>query len=251
MVDSLEKRWNEKPEQVNQLKNEFLSFQSNHKDLSIEDENRIVALGNDFSTTWNSAECPIKLKKRIIRNLIEEIIVDVNEENQTLSFIIHWHGGNHSTLTIPRPLSANKAHKTSADDTDIIKKMAVRYRDEEIAKVLSRLGRKTGKGNRWSKSSVQIKRTRLGIKLAKKDRQDGILNAAEAKRYCGISDSTLMRLIKSNVLPANQIVRYAPFEIKKSDLDKEPVLTILKTLKKTGKLELGGGYSKNQEDLFH
>lgn len=251
VVDSLEKRWNEKLEQVDQLKSDLRSLQSSRDCLSEENENKIVALGSNFSCTWNSPACPMPLKKRIIRSLIKEIIVDVNEEKQTLDFIIHWHGGDHSSLTIPRPLSASKAHKTAAEDVDIIKIMAVRYRDEEIAKVLSKLGRKTGKGNRWSKSSVQIKRTRLGIKLAKKENDDGILNAAEAKRYCGISDSTLMRLIKSNVLPANQIVQYAPFEIKKSDLDKDPVLTILKTLKKTGKLELGGGYSENQKDLFH
>jgi hypothetical protein len=36
--------------------------------------------------------------------------------------------------------------------------MAEKYSDTEMAKVLSKLGRKTGKGHRWTKSSVAIAR---------------------------------------------------------------------------------------------
>jgi hypothetical protein len=49
---------------------------------------------------------------------------------------------------------------------------------------------------------------------------------AQAKRYCGVSDSTLMRLINANILPAEQVAPFAPYEIKQSDLDNEPVLTM-------------------------
>jgi len=181
------------------------------------------------------------LKKKIIRCLIKEIIVDVDKEKQFLNFIIHWQGGSHSSLTIPRPLPANQAHKTAAEDIELIRKMAPRYSDSEIAQVLSKLGRKTGKGNRWTKSSVSIIRRKQGIKPASKRQDDGILNMAQAKNYCGVSDSTLMRLINANILAAEQVAPFAPYEIKQSALDKEPVSTILKTLKKTGKLILKGG----------
>ena len=132
----------------------------------------------------------------------------------------------------------------------MIKRMALRYSDSEIARVLSQLGRKTGKGNRWNKSNVAIIRRKQGIKLAPKQKDDGILNMTQAKRYCGVSDSTLMRLINANILPAEQVAPFAPHEIKQSNLDNEPVATILKTLKKTGKLVLAGGTPANQLELF-
>ena len=72
----------------------------------------------------------------------------------------------------------------------------------------------------------------------------------QAKKYCDVSDSTLLKLIEENILPANQIVAFAPFEIKQSDLDSEPVSTIIDTLKKTGKLLLRGSQPANQKDLF-
>ena len=190
------------------------------------------------------------LKKKITRCVIKEIIVDIDDAKDQLNFIIHWQGGSHTSLTIPRPLSANKAHKTAEEDSQIIIKMAVRYSDSEIAKVLSQLGRRTGKGNRWTKSSVATARRKQGLKPGQRQDDDGILNLAEAKLYCGVSDSTLMRLINEKILAAHQVVRFAPFEIKQMDLHTEPVAGILKTLKRTGKLVLDGGTPDKQSELF-
>ena len=36
------------------------------------------------------------------------------------------------------------------------------------------------------------------------------------------------KLIEENILPANQVVTFAPFEIKQSGLNGEPVATIIK-----------------------
>ena len=246
VVDTLEQRWNEKLQQVELTKNTLSAEQMAPQTLSDQDKQSIIELGKNFADTWRQPECPMPLKKKAIRCLIKEIIVDVDKKKKTLNFIIHWQGGSHSSLSIPRPLPANQAHKTAAEDIEVIQKMALRYSDSEIAMVLSKLGRKTGKGNRWNKSNVAIIRRRRGIKPAPKQKDDGILNMTQAKRYCGVSDSTLMRLINAHLLPAEQVVPFAPHEIKQSDLDNEPVATILKTLKKTGKLVLEGGTPTNQ-----
>jgi len=190
------------------------------------------------------------LKKKIMRCLIKEVVVDLDNEKQQLNFIIHWQGGSHSSLTIPKPLPASQAHKTAVEDLELIQKMVDRYPDSEIAKGLSELGRKTGKGNRWTQSSVELSRRKYDIKPSSKHQDDGILNMAQARRHCGVSDSTLMRLINANILPTEQVAPFAPYEIKQADLDKEPISTIPKTLKKTGKLKLTGRTPSNQSDLF-
>ena len=43
---------------------------------------------------------------------------------------------------------------------------------------------------------------------------------------------------------------YAPLEIKRADLDSEPVSSILKRLKTTGKLTFEGDTPANQQSLF-
>jgi DNA invertase Pin-like site-specific DNA recombinase len=250
VVDTLEQRWNQKLEHVEQVIHKIDVVQIAPQTLTDANKQAILALGRHFADTWHLAECPMVLKKKIIRCLIKEIIVDVDEQKQRLRFIIHWQGGSHTSLDIPRPLPANKAHKTAAADLELIKKMAVRYPDAEIARVLSSLGRKTGKGNPWTQLSVRTIRAKYRIKHAPKREDDGILNLVQVKRYCQVSGSTIMKLIDTEILPAEQVAPYAPYEIKQSDLDKDPVLSILRTFKNTGKLNLKGSVSDNQSELF-
>ena len=60
----------------------------------------------------------------------------------------------------------------------------------------------------------------------------------------------LSELIQANILAAAQIAPYAPLEIKRADLDSEPVFGILMRLKATGKLILEGDALADQQSLF-
>ena len=76
------------------------------------------------------------------------------------------------------------------------------------------------------------------------------LNLAQAQKHTGVSDTTLMRLIRANLLPVQQIAPYAPLEIKRVDLDTEPVASIIRHLKRTGRLVLHRDPSAEQVHLF-
>jgi hypothetical protein len=191
------------------------------------------------------------LKKKIARILINEIVVDLDKSAQSLQMIIHWHGGCHTAITLPKPQSGAVAHKTALEDLELITKLARRYRDDEIARVLAKLGRRTGKGKRWSQTRVAYVRKKYAIDPPDETtRDDGILNLAQATQYSSVSDTTLLKLIQENILAAEQIAPYAPLEIRRADLDSEPVLGILKRLKATGKLILDGDPLTNQQSLF-
>ena len=142
---------------------------------------------------------------------------------------------------MPKPQSGAVAHKTALENLELITQMARRYRDDEIARVLSKLGRRTGKGNRWSQSRVAYVCKKYAIDPPDETtRNDGIMTLAQATQHSGVSDTTLMRLIQENILAAEQIAPYAPLEIKRADLDSKPVSSTLKRLKATGKLILEG-----------
>jgi DNA invertase Pin-like site-specific DNA recombinase len=249
VADTLELRWNQKLEHIATLEQTLHAAQEQQRTLTDEQRGAILALGERFAIVWNDPHADPALKKRLVRTLIKEVIADIDEAQQHLTLIIHWQGGAHTKFTLPRPLPANRLHKTADEDRELIKKMAVRYSDAEIAQVLSKHGRKTGKGHRWTQSSVRIIRRKFGIKSAPaKDPE--ILNMTQAQDYVGVSDSTLLRLIEHKLLPANQVAQHAPYEIRKADLDREPVARILNTLKTTGKLILQGDPLGNQQSLF-
>ncbi len=251
VTEVLEKRWNEKLEAVDKVKTELDAHHATPQSLSQAEQNAMLALGENFASVWNDPACPTVLKKKIARTLINEILVDLIEESQRLHFVIHWHGGCHTQFEMPKPMSGAVVHKTALEELELITKMARRYGDDEIARVLSKLGRRTGKGNRWTQSRVAYVRKKYAIAAPDKDKLDpNILTLGQATQYTGVSDTTLMRLIREKLLAVEQVAPYAPLEIKRTDLDSEPVAGILKRLKTTGKLILEGDTLANQACLF-
>ena len=201
-------------------------------------------------TIWHSDRCPPTLKKMIFRTAIEEIIVRTDAEKKTLQFTIHWKGGVHTQLEMERPRSATET-ATPMEALEIIRRMAVRHGDDQIASVLNRLGYSTGKGKRWNQNRVATARHNYSIagqKRALPDPERVSLN--EAARVCGVSHRTIERLVEAGLLKREQIAPRAPWEIRRADLDAEPVRSIVERLRRTGKLTLQGDCTENQPPLF-
>jgi len=248
VAEVLEKRWNTKLEEQQRIAQDLDALKDAAIALTPADELTLRGLGRHFAEAWNSDACAMTLKKRIARTLINEIVVDIDAAQQ-LNMVIHWHGGCHTSFSMNKPMSGAVVHKTAIEDVDLITCMAPRYGDDEIARVLSKLGRHTGKGNRWTQARVATVRRKHHIATPAAIDPE-ILNLAQAQKHTGVSDTTLMRLIRAKLLPVQQIAPYAPLEIKRVDLDAEPVAGIIKHLKSTGRLVLQRDPSAEQVHLF-
>jgi hypothetical protein len=246
----LERRWNEKLQEIEAVRQQLACLLEKHGPLSSQDEAKLCFLGENFAEAWHSSDCPPTLRKMIFRTVIEEIIVRTASKKETLQFTIHWKGGVHTQLQMNRPRSATET-ATSMEALDIIRRMAVRHGDNEIASVLNRLGYSTGKGNRWNQNRVATARKNhaiTGQKRALPDPERVSLN--EAARLCGVSHRSLERLVEAGLLNREQVAPRAPWLIRRADLDKDPVHSILEHLRRTGKLLLRGGRTQNQPELF-
>jgi len=246
----LERRWNQKLEEIESTKRRLSSLDGKRHTLSAEEEQRIHWMGEHFAEIWNSDRCPPSLKKMIFRTVVEEIIVRIDAEKKILQFTIHWKGGVHTQLEMKRPLSAAET-ATSIDALDIIRRMAVRHGDDEIASVLNRLGYLTGKGKRWNQNRVATARQNhsiAGQKRALPDPDRVSLN--EAARLCGVSHRTIERLADAGLLKREQTAPRAPWQIRRADLEAEPIGNIIERLHRTGKLTLPRGCPKDQPRLF-
>ena len=248
VAEVLEQRWNTKLEEQQRIAQELDAVKDAAAALTPADELTLRELGKHFAEVWNSDACAMTLKKRIARTLINEIVVDIDAAQQ-INMVIHWHGGCHTTFRMKKPMSGAVVHKTAIEDVDLIARMAQRYGDDQIARVLSKLGRHTGKGNRWTQARVATVRRKHHI-AAPAAMDPDILNLAQAQKHTGISDTALMRLIRANLVPVQQIAPYAPLEIKRRDLDAEPVASIIKHLKSTGRLVLERNPPTEQAHLF-
>ena len=212
VAGELERRWNEKLEEVETTKQRLSSLNEKRWSLSSAEEERIRLMGENFAESWDSDGCPPALKKMIFRTAIEEIIVRADAANQNLQFTIHWSGGAHTQLQMERPRSATET-ATPMEALEIIRRMAVRHGDDQIASVLNRLGHSTGKGKRWNQERVATARRNHSISGQKRALPDpDRVSLSEAARICGVSHRTIERLVEAGLLKREQTTTRAPWE---------------------------------------
>jgi hypothetical protein len=246
----LERRWNEKLNEIEAVKQRLSSLDRERYALSPEEESRIRSMGDHFADVWQSNHCPPTLKKMIFRTAIEEIIVRTDQDKKSLELVIHWKGGAHTQLSIERPRSATET-VTPSEALEIIRRMAVRYGDDQIASVLNRRGYSTGKGKRWNQTRVATARRNHSIAGQKRALPDpDTVSLNEAARICGVSSHTIERLVEAGLLKGEQVTPRAPWEIRRADLDAQPIRRIIDRLLRTGKLILQGGSAEDQLALF-
>jgi hypothetical protein len=75
VAGELERRWNEKLEEIAKTKQRLTGLNGKRYSLSVDEEAQILAMGANFSEVWQSDHCPSTLKKMIFRTVVEEIIV--------------------------------------------------------------------------------------------------------------------------------------------------------------------------------
>jgi DNA invertase Pin-like site-specific DNA recombinase len=246
----LERRWNEKLEEIDSVRQRLSRLEDQRQALSCEEEARIRSMGERFAAVWDSQDCPATLKKMILRTVLEEIVARPDKANNTLHFTLHWRGGVHTEVEMERPRSAAET-ATPLEALEIIRRMAVRYGDDQIASVLNRLAYTTGKGLRWNQNRVATARRNHAITGQRRALPDPErVSLSEASRLCGVSHRTIERLAEAGLLERGQVAPRAPWEIPRADLDQEPVRSILGRLHRTGRLVLTGGSAVDQRHLF-
>jgi hypothetical protein len=94
---SWKRRWNERLANVRVLE-EQLSQHDTEPALVLrpEDRERLLALGRDLPRAWDSVGASVETRKKILRLLIHEIVVDVVADK--IELVIHWQGGDHTRL---------------------------------------------------------------------------------------------------------------------------------------------------------
>jgi Recombinase zinc beta ribbon domain len=102
VASELETRWNSALAQVGEAEARLAATGKAAEPLSEGQKLELLALSEDVMRLWNHPEAPVQLKKRILRTVLTEIIVD-NEANFAFHRLrLHWAGGVHTELRVER-----------------------------------------------------------------------------------------------------------------------------------------------------
>jgi DNA invertase Pin-like site-specific DNA recombinase len=217
VAGELEARWNHALEQVAALEVRVAAMGERSAPLGDERKAELMALGDNVRTVWDHPDAPVQLKKRVLRTVINEIVVQSERESPRHRLILHWAGGVHTELSVERNPSGQ--HRRRADRTviDLVSELAKVCPDKAIAAILNRLGYKTGQEKSWNASRVAGLRGYHEIEPFQK--QDGWVTQEQAAEELKVSDTVIKRLIREELLPATQVVQYAPWVIARQDLN--------------------------------
>jgi excisionase family DNA binding protein len=187
-----------------------------------------AGLADDLKAAWNAPGVSMRARQRLLRALLTDIIADVDEAVREVILTIHWRGGQHSQLRVRKPKSGEHGCRTPEAALAVMRSMASRWSDEDIAASLNRMGMPTGQGKTWTAHRVSSVRRVNGIHAYRSAEKNGEwLTMSEAAATLGVTHHRIRRLIKGGILAAEQVVPGAPYQIRVSDLQGERVIAAI------------------------
>jgi len=219
----LEKNWEAALRRVRDL--EMRQPAEGPSDIEV-DPSAFTNLADNLSAAWHAPNVTMRARQQLLRTLITDIVVDVDDDARDVVLTIHWRGGQHSELRVRKPRTGEHGCATTEDALAVMRSMAGRWSDEHIAASLNRMGLPTGQGKTWTAHRVASVRRVRGIHAYRSAEKDGEwLTMTEAAKLLGVTNHAIRRLIKTGVLPAVQVVPGAPHQIRADDLTSKPVKT--------------------------
>jgi hypothetical protein len=120
-----------------------------------------MQLGTDLELAWSHPAATAETRKRILPTALHEIIVRI--EGGFIQMVWSCLAGRRPHLAAAED-GAGKHRWTVPEDTlSLIRELARLMPDQQIARLLNRAGKPTGRGNGWTKARVCSFRSHHGI----------------------------------------------------------------------------------------
>ena len=147
-------------------------------------------------------------RQQLLRALVTDIIADIDESTREVILTVHWRGGQHSQLRVRKPKPGEHGCRTPEDALAVMRSMAARWSDEDVAASLNRMGMRTGQGKSWTAHRVSSLRRVHGIRAYRSAEKDGEwLTLSEAAAKLGISHHRMRALLKAGIVIAEQVMK--------------------------------------------
>jgi DNA invertase Pin-like site-specific DNA recombinase len=186
--------------------------------LSEAERRALDRLARDLPRLWTAPTTSDRDRKELLRALIREVVVTVHRDEAQAAVEVFWEGGARSELGLRLNQGGHMPHTTPEDTVTLIRRLACQHSDREIAIILNKQGRRTGKGLPFSERRVKHVRQRHAIPAAPPpDPERKIVTIQEAARELAVSTATIRRWLVAGLLPAEQTTPHAPWRIRLSD----------------------------------
>jgi len=247
VAGELEARWNKALARVSEIESKIASH-----DAAVPtpvESMSLAALAEDLRTVWTAPTTDARLKKRITRTVIHEVVADIDRDTSEIVLFVHWIGGVHSQLRLPLRRRGQR-NSTSGDVIAAVRQLVLIASDDLIAGILNRNGLLTGHGNRWTRERVTALRSHHRIPVHK-PAADGLepwLNLSKAARLLHISSKTLRLAAEAAEIDASHPVPDGPWIFSRATLTSDAAQAIAQRAQRNPKYPTGS--HPDQKSLF-
>jgi DNA invertase Pin-like site-specific DNA recombinase len=185
VADTLESDWNLKLRVLTAAQEDYERQRAADR-LTIDDQERerIFKLATDFPAVWRDPKTPQRERKRMLALLIEDVTLIKQRE---ITAAVRFRGGATTTLTLPRPLTAQQLRATHENVRQHLDLLMNDYTDAQVARILNERGMRTGAGEAFDTVSVKWVRHSAKIKSLKERLiEEGWLAVQEVSARLGI-----------------------------------------------------------------
>lgn len=211
----LERRWEQRLVDLEAARAKAAGVLERRRPLTEAELVRARELGRDLDTLWAAETTTMKDRKRLLRCLIEE--VQLRSEKKRYQVLIVWKGGATSEREVARLAPGGHVKATPLETVALVRELAREFDDAQIARILNRQGRRSGRGLAFTKESVTSLRGKNQIPIAPKpkprDEREGPFTLDDAARELEVTPATVQRWLREGLLVGQQSVPGAPWRI--------------------------------------
>jgi len=248
VASELEARWNKALARVAEVEGKLAAHAAT-KVAPAGDPEALATLAADLKTVWPASSTDARLKQRIVRTVINEVIADIDQDAAEIVLLVHWIGGVHSEIRLPKRRRGQR-NSTSADVIAAVRDLALIANDNFIAAILNRNSLVTGNGNRWTRERVTSLRSHHHIAVYK-SADDGIepwLNLSKAAQLLRVAPKTLRLAAEAGEIEAVHPLPDGPWIFSRSVLSSTSGRIITERARQNSKYP--AGTLPNQQSLF-
>lgn len=221
---TLEDRWNAALERVAGIEQKLRRLEAEIAMAPRIDTAALMRLARDLPLVWNAAGTDARAKQRLVRLLIEEVVMDLDEQGNEAVLLVHWIGGRHTEIRMARRRTGRYPADRGPEAREVLRKLGGHWPDRELAVTLNRMRCRTPDGETWTTVRVMALREELRIPPYDPDAEvPTTISVDAAAKRLGICVGSVHKLIRSGALPATQIMYSAPWKVPVDALDSEAV----------------------------
>jgi DNA invertase Pin-like site-specific DNA recombinase len=224
---SLERAWEERLRTVEQVEEEYECWRR-EQPLALDAAERaeILAVGEDIAAVWFAPTTAPGERKRIVRLVIQEVVLDQKRVAGQVCIRIVWQTGAVSEHRLRRRVQGYDDHADLDQLEQRVRTLNAEGRmDGEVAEVLNAEGFVSAHGTAFDHGLVHLLRKRWDIPTVKINGvepnparwPDGSYSVQGAAQALGITVQTVFKWLKRGWLSGHQLARGMPWQVTLED----------------------------------